>query len=160
MTASLELGRWYVVYSKRHQEEVVQFYLERKGLVVFFPRLLLPQPSPKRPRIVPLFPNYLFVRIHKPVEYDIVRWSSGVIRVVEFYGHPAPLDEEVVEFLRRRVTPAGIIVMDSSPIVRNKVVEDVNGRIASLMHALLNPHNSGDRVGLLMQLLRLRPRED
>ena len=108
---------------------------ERKGLVVFFPRLLLPQPSPKRSRIVPLFPNYLFVRIHKPVEYDIVRWSSGVIRVVEFYGHPAPLEEEVVEFLRRRVTPAGIIVMDSSPTFRNNVVEDVNGRTASLINA-------------------------
>ena len=150
VTTSLELGRWYVVYSKRHREEVVQFYLERKGLLVFFPRLLL-QPFTKRPRIVPLFPNYLFVRIHKPVDYDIVRWSSGVVRVVDFYGHPAPLDEEVVEFLRKRVTPAGIITMDSSLTVRNKV-ENENGRIVR-MNDLLNPHNSRDRVGVLMQLL-------
>jgi len=150
VTASLELGRWYVVYSKRHREEVVQFYLERKGLVVFFPRLLL-QPFTKRPRIVPLFPNYLFVRIHKPVEYDIVRWSSGVIRVVDFYGHPAPLDEEVIEFLKQLVTPAGIIAMNPSLIVRNKVEE--NRHIASVLNTLLNPHNSRDRVGVLMQLL-------
>ena len=149
--ASLELGRWYVVYSKRHREEIVQFYLERKGLVVFFPRLLL-QPFTKRPRIVPLFPNYLFVRIHKPDEYDIVRWSSGVIRVVDFYGHPTPLDEEVIEFLKQLVTPAGIIAMDPSLIIRNKV-ENENRRIAGLMNALLNPHNSRDRVGVLMQLL-------
>lgn len=147
--ACLELGRWYVVYSKRHREEIVQFYLERKGLAVFFPRLLL-QPFTKRPRIVPLFPNYLFVRIHNPVEYDIVRWSSGVIRVVDFYGHPAPLDEEVIVFLKQLVTPAGIITMDPS-IVRNKVEE--NRRIASVMNALLNPHNSRDRVGVLMQLI-------
>ena len=152
MTSSLELERWYVVYSKRRREEVVQFHLERKGLVVFFPRLLLPQPLPKRPRIVPLFPNYLFVRIHKPVEYDIVRWSPGVIRVIDFNDHPAPLDEEVIEFLRRQVTPAGIIIMDPSLIVRNKV-EDVSGRIGSLMNVLLNPHNSRDRVGVLRQLL-------
>jgi transcriptional antiterminator RfaH len=151
VTASVELGRWYVVYSKRHREEVVQFYLERKGLVVFFPRLLL-QPFTERPRIVPLFPNYLFVRIHKPDEYDIVRWSSGVIRVIDFYGHPAPLDEEVIEFLRQRVTPSGIIAMDSSLIVRGKV-ENENGRITSVMNALLHPHNSRDRVGMLMQLL-------
>ena len=151
MIASLELGRWYVVYSKRHREEIVQFYLERKGLAVFFPRLLL-QPLTKRPRIVPLFPNYLFVRIHKPAEYDIVRWSSGVVRVVDFYGHPAPLDEEVVEYLRQRVTPAGIITMAPSLTVRNKV-ENENGRIVSVMNDLLNPHNSRDRVGVLMQLL-------
>jgi len=149
--APLELGRWYVVYSKRHREEIVQFYLERKGLVVFFPRLLL-QPFTKRPRIVPLFPNYLFVRIHKPVEYDIVRWSSGVIRVVDFYGHPAPLDEEIIEFLKQQVTPAGIIAMDPSLVVRNKV-ENENRRIASVMNALQNHHNSRDRVGVLMQLL-------
>jgi len=151
VTASLELGRWYVVYSKRHREEVVQFYLERKGLVVFFPRLLL-QPFTKHPRIVPLFPNYLFVRIHKPVDYDIVRWSSGVVRVVDFYGQPAPLDEDVVEFLRQRVTPAGIITMNSSLTVRSNV-ENENGRIVRVMNDLLNPHNSRDRVGVLMQLL-------
>jgi hypothetical protein len=81
-----------------------------------------------------------------------VRWSSGVIRVVDFYGHPAPLDEEVIEFLKQLVTPAGIITMDSSLIVRNKV-ENKNRRIASVMNALLNPHNSRDRVGVLMQLL-------
>jgi transcriptional antiterminator RfaH len=151
VTASLELGRWYLVYSKRRREEVVQFYLERKGLVVFFPRLLL-QPFTQRPRIVPLFPNYLFVRIHKPADYDIVRWSSGVVRVVDFYGHPAPLDEEVVEFLRQQVTPAGIIAMNSALTVRNKV-ENENGRFVSIMNDLLNPHNSRDRVGVLMQLL-------
>jgi hypothetical protein len=80
-----------------------------------------------------------------------VRWSSGVIRVVDFYGHPAPLDEEVIEFLKQLVTPAGIITMNPS-IVRNKVEEE-NRHIASVMNALLNPHNSRDRVGVLMQLL-------
>jgi hypothetical protein len=72
--------------------------------------------------------------------------------VVDFFGHPAPLDEEVVEFLRQRVTPAGIITMDSSLTVRNKV-ENENGRLLSVMNDLLNPHNSRDRVGVLMQLL-------
>jgi hypothetical protein len=42
--------------------------------------------------------------------------------------------------------------MDSSLMVSKKV-ENENRHIASVMNALLNPHNSRDRVGVLMQLL-------
>jgi len=150
-TFSPELGQWYVVYSKRRREEVVQFYLERKELVVFFPRLLLLQAEPGCLRIVPLFPSYLFVRIRNSAEYDAVRWAPGVLQIVNFNGHPAPLAEDVVEFLRRQATPAGIITISSS-LVRHKE-EDVSGCIAGLLHILLNPNDSRDRIRVLMQLL-------
>jgi transcription antitermination factor NusG len=149
-TFSLELGQWYVVYSKRGREEVVQFYLERKYLDVFFPRLPLLQAEPGNLRIVPLFPSYLFVRIRNSVEYNAVRWTPGVLRVVNFNGHPVPLAEDAVEFLRQQATPAGIITMSSS--IRHKE-EDVSRHIAGLMHILLNPHDSRDRIRVLMQLL-------
>ncbi len=54
---------WYVIYTKAQKEEFAQFHLKLKNLESVFPRLLLPVFSRKQKRIVPLFPNYLFVRI-------------------------------------------------------------------------------------------------
>jgi len=149
--SALEPGRWYAVYSKRRREEIVQFHLERKGLVVFFPRLLLLDSFSTRPRIVPLFPNYLFVCVQSPIEHDDVRWSPGVMWVVNFNGKPTPLEEGVVEFLRRRATPAGVITMNSSLAIRQEG-EEVSERVERVMKVLLNQHSSKDRVRVLLQL--------
>jgi len=148
----LELGLWYVVYSKPHREEVAQFYLQRKGLTVFFPRLLLPQPFPKRPQIVPLFPNYLFVQVRVPVEYDSVRWSPGVKCVVNFNGTPVTLDEEIVTFLRQRATPAGVLTARSVLMV-GQAVGVISEPCAKLVSIVQNPHASRGRVRVLLQLL-------
>lgn len=148
----METGRWHVLYSKRRHEEIAQFYLQRKGLDVFFPRLLLPQLGPNRPRIVPLFPNYLFVRVRKRAEYDSLRWSPGVTRVVDADGCPLPLANEVVEFLKHQATPAGIITMSPSLTVREDI-EDISERTARLMNVLLHPRDSKERIKVLMQLL-------
>jgi transcription antitermination factor NusG len=149
--SSLETRRWYAVYSKRRREEIVQFNLERKGLVVFFPRLLLLNSFSTRPRIVPLFPNYLFVCAQSPIAHDHVRWSPGVMWVVNIDGSPTPLEEGVVDFLRRRATPAGVITMHSSLAVRQEG-ENVSERVERIMKVLLNQRNSNDRVRVLLQL--------
>src|SRR4029077_10999822 len=100
---------WYVVYSKPHKEEQAQFHLRMKNLDVFFPRLDLVRVAEKRKRIIPLFPNYLFVRIHLPSEFHYVSWSPGVKRIVSFGERPIPLDERVVDFLRQQTDAEGVI---------------------------------------------------
>src|SRR5574341_1338872 len=75
---------WYVIYAKPHKEEQAKFYLGLKGVECFFPRLLLPGSSWHKKKIVPLFPNYLFVRIHLSTELHYVVWSPGVKRIVSF----------------------------------------------------------------------------
>jgi transcription antitermination factor NusG len=149
---SIELGRWYVVHAKSHQEEVVQFHLERRGLIVFFPRLFIPQPSPNHPQIVPLFPNYLFVQIREPAEYDYMRWSPGVKYVVNFNGTPVPVDGEIVTFLKERATPKGILTVRSALVVKQEV-GDRSESVARLVSIFQNPHDSRCRVKVLMQLL-------
>ena len=77
-----EMRQWYVVYSKPRKEEFAEFNLRQKGLEVFFPRLRLPGSRQKRKQIVPLFPNYLFVKIQVfSEEYHYVTWSPGVKRL-------------------------------------------------------------------------------
>lgn len=112
---------WYVVYSKPHKEDFAQYHLRTKGVEVFFPRLLLPSTLPRRKPIVPLFPNYLFVRIRIPEEYECVTWSPGVKRFVSFNEVPVPIDGEVVGYLMRQANPAGVITARSNLKVGQEV---------------------------------------
>jgi transcriptional antiterminator RfaH len=151
---SLELERWYAVYAKPRREEIARFYIERKGILVFFPKLFIPRPTTKHPQIVPLFPNYLFVRIRTLIEYDSVRWSPGVRNVVSFEGTPTPLDEEVIEFLKSLATPAGIITVRSALTERG--IGGMSESFAKLTRLIQGPLDSRERIGVLMQFLHYK----
>lgn len=142
---------WYVVYSKPHKEEQARFHLQKKHLDVFFPRLCLPGGAAKR-RIVPLFPNYLFVRIHLMTEYHHVAWTPGVRRMVCFNDEPVPLDERVVEFLMQQGGSQGLI-MARSTLERGQIVEINDGPFAGLFGIIQRPPDHQGRVKVLLKLL-------
>lgn len=145
-----EKREWYVVYSKPHKEESAQFHLQLKGIEVFFPRLLLPESL--RRRLVPLFPNYLFVRIYLLEQYHYVLWSPGVKRFVSFNDVPLPLDDDIARYLMHQANPDGIITGRSNLKVGQEV--RINGGpfdgLAGLIH---EPPNAKGRVKVLMKLL-------
>jgi transcriptional antiterminator RfaH len=144
--------QWYVVYTKPHREETAQFHLQRKGLNTFFPRLRLPYGRRNRRHIVPLFPNYLFVQLRLPDDYNVVRWSPGVSYLVGFNGIPTPLDVTVVEFLQQRSAPDGISPARVSLTVGSGV-RIVSGPFEGLVGIIENPPDAKGRVKVLMQLL-------
>jgi transcriptional antiterminator RfaH len=143
---------WYVVYSKPHKEQQAQFHLRMKGLEVFFPRLDLVRVAEKRKRIIALFPNYLFVRIHLPTEFHYVIWSPGVKRIVSFGDRPIPLDEKVVDFLRQQTDPEGVI-MARSQLRPGQEVEIRGGPFDGLIAIIQDPPDPKGRVKILLKLL-------
>ena len=143
---------WYVVYSKPHKEEQAQFHLRMKNLDVFFPRLDLVRVAEKRKRIIPLFPNYLFVRIHLPTEFHYVSWSPGVKRIVSFGERPIPLDERVVDFLRQQTDPEGVIKA-CSQLRPGQEVEIRGGPFDGLIAIIQDPPDAKGRVKILLNLL-------
>lgn len=150
--AQSEMRRWYVVYSKPHKEEFAEFHLRLKGLEVFFPRLLMPESLQKRKRIVPLFPNYLFVRILISEEYHYVLWSPGVKRIIGFNGNPTPLDEEVMDFLMQQATPEGIITARCN-LRAGQEVQISGGPFDGLVGIIQEPPSAKGRVKVLLKLL-------
>ncbi len=94
--AEVAQRQWYVVYSKPAREAQAYSHLAQKGLEVFFPQLQLPARAPVHRTLVPLFPNYLFVRLWMPDDYYAVVWCPGVRRLVSFNDTPAPVDDTVV----------------------------------------------------------------
>jgi transcriptional antiterminator RfaH len=143
---------WYVVYSKPHKEEQAQFHLRTKGLEVFFPRLDLVRVAEKRKRIIPLFPNYLFVRFHLPTEFHYIIWSPGVKRLVSFGDKPIPLDERVVIFLKKQTDDHGLIKAHSQLRIGQEV-EIRGGPFDGLIAIIQDPPDARGRVKILLKLL-------
>jgi transcriptional antiterminator RfaH len=148
---SIEMERWYVAYSMPRKESFAQLQLERQGIEVFFPQLLLPYP--RRRSVVPLFPRYLFVRPHTPAEYYATLWTPGVKELVSFNGTPAPLEDEVVTFLRQRANPEGVLPARSTLKVGAEV-QIGEGPLQGLAGILINPPDAKGRVTVLLNLLR------
>jgi transcription elongation factor/antiterminator RfaH len=148
----LETQQWYVVYSKPHKEEFARLHMQRKGVEVFFPRLMLPNVSLKRQRLVPLFPSYLFVYLNAPEEYDYVRWSPGVKCLVNFNGTPMPIEEQVVAFLKERANAEGILEARSN-LIMGQEVRIVEGPFEGLVGIIQDPPDAKGRVRVLMELL-------
>ncbi len=143
---------WYVVYSKPRREEFAQTHLRRKGLEVFFPRLSLPHYKLGQEQLVPLFPNYLFVRLQLPEEYAYAIWSPGVKTIVSFNGVPAPIDDEVVSFLQKQATQGDILTGQPNLTVGQEV-RIKGGPLDGILGIIQDPPDARGRVGVLMQLL-------
>jgi transcriptional antiterminator RfaH len=144
--------QWYVVYSKPRREEFARSHLRRKGLEVFFPKLALPNSRPRQGQVVPLFPNYLFVYLQLPEEYNYALWSPGVKTIVNFNGSPTPIDEEVIDFLKKEADLDGVIKGRSS-LVAGQEIRIKGGPLDGLIGIIQDPPNARGRVSVLMQLL-------
>ena len=143
---------WYVVYSKAHKERTAEFHLRRKRIEVFFPQLLLPSYVRARRRLVPLFPNYLLVRINLVERCHEVLWSPGVKRFVGVNGAPAPLGDDVVALLREHARPDGVVTARSTLKVGEEV-EITSGPFSGIIGIIQRPPDAKGRIKVLMQLL-------
>ena len=148
-----EQRHWFVVYSKAHKEAVAEFQLRLKGLDVFFPRLLLPESLRKHQRIIPLFPNYLFVRINLWEEYHYVIWSPGVKRFVSFNETPAPIDNRILEYLMQLADSESIIRAQST-LKQSEEVRITGGPFDGLVGIIKEPPDAKGRVKVLLNLLQ------
>jgi transcriptional antiterminator RfaH len=143
---------WYVVYSKPRKEEQAQFHLRMKGLDVFYPRLDLVRVTEKRKRVIPLFPNYLFVRINLQSESHYVIWSPGVKRIISFGERPIPVDNRVVDFLREESDGDGVLKAHSQ-LRPGQEVEIRGGPFDGLIAIIQDPPDARGRVKILLKLL-------
>ena len=143
---------WYVIYAKPHKEEQAQFHLALKGVESFFPRLHLPGPVEKRKRLIPLFPNYLFARIHLPTEYHYVIWAPGVKKIVSFSDTPVPIEDHVIRFLQQNADSTGVI-QARSQLRRGQEIEVTGGPFNGLVGIIQDPPDAKGRIKVLLKLL-------
>ena len=144
---------WFVVRSKPRKEECAVRHLRRRGVEVFFPRILEPVGFSNAWATVPLFPGYLFVEISLHDEFHQIIWTPGVKGFVAFGEIPTPIQAGVVHFLRQEADADAVI----RPTRRFHVGDRVRikrGPFAGLIGIIEKPCAESGRIRVLMDFLR------
>jgi transcription antitermination factor NusG len=103
---------WFVVYTKPNAEKKVEVKVKEMGYEAFLPlHQVVRQWSDRKKKMdVPLFPNYVFVKILSVKRFDLLRIDE-LIRFIHFDGKPANIAEKdimiIKSFMQGDVEPTG-----------------------------------------------------
>ena len=98
------MEEWLVVYTKPRWEFKVRDALLAHEMNIFLPAVTARHPG-KPPRVQPLFPRYLFVRLDLDLGIpEPLRWTPGVSHLVSFGERPARMPDEAIDLIREYVT--------------------------------------------------------
>jgi len=102
--ASRWASGWYALYTRHQCEKVVCQALSDKGFDAFLPqyRVIHPWKDRRKELLLPLFPNYVFIRGGLDRMLNILT-TPGVHSLVAWGGRPADIPQEEIDAVRRLV---------------------------------------------------------
>ena len=94
--------KWYVVYTKTQHEKKVHMDIEAQSIQSFLPLVKTVRFWSDRKKYihVPMFPNYVFIKLSCREYYRILNHPS-VISFVKFEGSPSSVPEEQINCIRK-----------------------------------------------------------
>ena len=145
---------WYVIQTKPKKEEAAARFLERGSIEVFFPKMegISIVYGKSRKVIKSLFPNYIFARFDPFESYRLVNWSRGVSRVLGFESGPAPICDEVIEIIKKRVY-TNCVVRKALHLKAKDPIRVRSGPLKDLMGIFERWVSEDGRVRVLLNLL-------
>jgi transcription antitermination factor NusG len=101
---------WYAVYTYPRHEKAVKDQLDWKAVEVFLPTFASERRWKDRKVSIdlPLFPGYIFTRIH-PSERIKVLSTPSVVRMLSFNGVPAPIAASEIDAIRRCLESSAVL---------------------------------------------------
>jgi transcription antitermination factor NusG len=102
--ASRWASGWYALYTRHQCEKVVSQALSAKGFDAFLPqyRAIHRWKDRRKELLLPLFPNYVFIRGGLDRMLNILT-TPGVHSLVAWAGRPANIPQEEIDAVRRLV---------------------------------------------------------
>jgi transcriptional antiterminator RfaH len=150
------MSRWYVARTKARSETRAAESLRRQGLEVYLPQYARRRRHARRTDVVPspLFPGYLFLRMDlSNSRWHSVNSSSGVHSLLCHGRVPSAVPQGVVEELRARETPDGLVPLRSLVVLeRGERLRIVDGPLNDRV-GVYEKMTGGERVVLLLRLL-------
>ena len=154
------MNLWYVVQSKPKKEADAASYLSTRALQlqVFHPLMedFRSRSGNIEKVIRPLFPGYFFVAFDLERDYNLVRWSRGIKRILGFGGYPTPVSETVIEMIRQRADQDGI-VRRTARLEPNDRIRIKSGPLKELSGIFERWLPGRDRVRILLNLIGYQP---
>ena len=152
------MNSWYVIQTKPRREEETEIYLSTTGVEIFNP--LIEAFTLRNGRmskdLKPLFPGYVFAKFDLEQNYPLVRWARGVKKILGFGETPASISEEVVEIIKARTDPQGVLRVrhhfEPKDVVRIKT-----GPLKDLLGIFEGWLSDSERVRILLNLIGYQP---
>ena len=149
---------WYAMRSKPNKEDFLAGQLDSYDIEVFCPRIRVTPVNPRARKIIPYFPNYLFIHVDLDViNVSMLRWMPGASGLVSFDGEPASVPDLLIGVLQKQVDslnalsrslldelkPGDPVLVQSGPFAGYEAIFDerIHGR---------------DRVRVLLDFLQKR----
>lgn len=145
--------RWYVVSTKPRQELRAESNLLAWNVETFYPRLRSVGrarrgvESAGAPR--PLFPGYIFARFDADAMLNKIRFTRGVNGVVCFGDRAAPVEDAVIEIIRRRQDEDGRVLIGERPRAAPDAFA-AEGPLKIFAAMFERPHGERERVEILL----------
>ena len=90
------MKNWFVLNTKPKKEHQVERLFTEGGIEIYNPKYL------HETRVKPFFPGYQFIHFDFPLQYQLVRYTRGVKRVVGNREGPIPVPEEIILGIKAR----------------------------------------------------------
>lgn len=134
VTQSGEPHSWFAVFTKSHHEKIVLEYFRRQEIDSFLPLHSQVRHWTNRRRVtlqLPLFPNYVFVRIGRQ-DRGRVLGVQGVLSLVGRGCDPTPLSDFEIESLRsglhlRKFEPHPFLVVGAKVRIKLGPLQGMEG---------------------------------
>jgi transcription antitermination factor NusG len=131
---SIDYQPWFAVFTKSHHEKKVSHQLKQQNIESFLPMYSQVHQWTNRRRVtvqLPLFPNYIFVRIAGRERGRVLR-LPGVLSIVGRGYDPAPLPDFEIESLRsglhlRKFEPHPGLVVGTRVRIKMGALEGMEG---------------------------------
>jgi transcriptional antiterminator RfaH len=136
---------WFVINTKPKKEAQVERLFREGGFTVYCPKYV------RERQVRPFFPGYAFLAFDFPRQYQTVKYTRGVKRVVGRDEGPTPIPEEVVAGIRAREKD-GLIVFEKygeEPAVGDEI-EVVEGPLKGLKGVFQKEIGDHERVMILL----------
>lgn len=102
-------------------------------------------------RIKPFFPGYEFIYFDFPNQYQLVKYTRGVKRIVGTQEGPTPIPEEVLEALKAREVDGMIELLKYGEVPElGDEIEVVEGPLKGLKGIFKRELSDADRVLILL----------
>jgi transcriptional antiterminator RfaH len=102
--------RWYALHTKPRNEHTLSQLLTLKGITVYLPQVPKVGHGHRLTATEPLFPSYLFANIDlDTISFVSLRWTPGLRDVVNAADGPAPVDDEIIEHIQKRLVDKEIL---------------------------------------------------
>ncbi|MEN6309904.1 MAG: transcription termination/antitermination NusG family protein [Acidobacteriota bacterium] len=136
---------WYVINTKPRKEAQVEKLFQEGGFEIYCPK------HRSEGQVKPFFPGYSFLAFEFPGQYQTVKYTRGVKRVVGNDDGPVPLPGEIIRGLKARESD-GLIVLEQygrEPRVGDDI-EVMEGPLKGLKGVFQKEAGDRERVMILL----------